>query len=255
MRHFFSKRLNEIKSISIAVFGVGGTGSFLVEELVKIIAYNHLTDKYEFLFRIYDDDKVSEGSVIRGNFTMSELNEYKGKALGQRLGRLYGVKINWFPSDEAYIGANFNFICVDSVRARNNIYDRLIERSISSVREEYRAMYAMDFGNHATGGQVILGTTHNIVGMGDEGAQLLETFVDIYRGLKDDNDTEPSCSVIQSVARQGIFTNNIIALYGANMFYELITKDFINYSAVYFDNSQQTMTVKKLIPDKKDRVL
>lgn len=69
--------LNKLKKAKVAVFGIGGVGSFVVEGLVRAGIYS---------FIIIDNDKISMTNINRQiHATTKTIGEYKTKIMKQRI--------------------------------------------------------------------------------------------------------------------------------------------------------------------------
>lgn len=116
---------------AVAVIGLGGTGGYLLDMLVKCPIPE---------IRGFDGDNFYVHNVFRspGHLDMSELGRkkadvYRGRYENFRNGlRLEATYIDQ-SSAEALDGVTFAFVCVDKGSARSTIFDLLIELSIPFI--------------------------------------------------------------------------------------------------------------------------
>lgn len=94
--------------------------------------------------------------------------------------------------------------CVDTRAAR-----RLIEGKVTGPRSN--VTYWLDLGNHATGGQYVLGQPWN---WGNKrSAARLRTIAELFPDMVDPSldDDSPSCSSVEALTRQEPFVNPTLA--------------------------------------------
>lgn len=115
----------------IAIIGLGGTGSFVLDHLVK-------TPVKEI--RGFDDDYMHVHNVFRspGRFDPSEFDQKKASVYQSRYKNLRnGLNLQTKYIDatcaEDLEGVTFAFVCVDSGSARKEIFDLLIASNIAFI--------------------------------------------------------------------------------------------------------------------------
>ncbi len=77
------------QTTEIIIVGCGGTGSYLVRDLPRILL-NCSNKKYISIILI-DGDIVEEKNIDRQNFTRSDIGKYKAQVLADRYGAAYGI--------------------------------------------------------------------------------------------------------------------------------------------------------------------
>src|SRR5262249_52023303 len=108
--------------------------------------------------------------------------------------------------------------------------------------------YWLDLGNHATGGQFVLGQPWNWVNR--RSATRLQTVAEIFPELIDSsvNDEEqPSCSAIEALERQEPFVNPTLANHALALLARLFRHGFITYHGAFVNVAQSR--VQPLHPD------
>ena len=102
--------------------------------------------------------------------------------------------------------------------------------------------YWMDIGNSLHSGQVLLGT----VSPGQatpSSVKELPVWTQEYKGVKDKKE-EPSCSLAESLGRQDLFINKIMATYATDMLWQLLKNYRISYRGIYVNlESMRTQPV------------
>ena len=84
------------------IIGNGGTGGFLVPNLVRQISIKNYTRKegQKHMITLADPDKVEEKNLTRQNFIMPDLNKSKAMVLAARYSNAFGTPIN---AHDAYV--------------------------------------------------------------------------------------------------------------------------------------------------------
>lgn len=237
--------LNPLHPISISVIGCGGTGSNVLANLIPL----HLSLKalghagiYVYAF---DDDIVSEANTSRQLFYPSDIGLNKAEVLISRINRSYGL--DWMAIPVKYqkngyseiTGANITISCVDSMKSRKSIHQMIykdIQKINLNTREDQQQLYWIDTGNGKDYGQVIIGTITESKQKSKEYhvVSKLPNAIDEFKGVRDKKGyDEPSCSVMESLGKQGCYTNKSIALYTTELLWHMFRKGRIFNRGVY----------------------
>ena len=152
---------------------------------------------------------------------------------------------------------NVVITCVDNIATRkkvNSIF-REVNENYTGDRKPY---YWMDFGNENNIGQVVMGGNNYKKEMiflkrrngGDTAGypkeNLIPTVSELfpdYLKQKDKKDI-PSCSVAESIAKQDLFTNSILAQLGCNILWKLFRQGYIEHHGAFMN--LETLTVKPI---------
>jgi PRTRC genetic system ThiF family protein len=141
----------------VMVVGCGGTGSFVVDGLCRLLAP-------EISLLLVDDDRVEERNLLRQNFCANDLGKFKSQALAERLaikfGRRVGYSTTTFTPDlikatNNWHGGLYQVIytvvvgCVDNGPARAAIARAMLPWS--------GKRWWIDAGNADNWGQVLIG--------------------------------------------------------------------------------------------------
>lgn len=116
---------------TVAVIGLGGTGAYLLDLLVKTPVPN---------IRAFDGDTYHVHTAFRspGRFAKEELRTAKATVYGDRYENFrHGLTVEATYIDEATAdrldGVTFAFVCVDKGSSRAGIFDVLISRNIPFI--------------------------------------------------------------------------------------------------------------------------
>lgn len=250
--HILHKALHQIPiPITINLIGLGGNGLMMLGNLIKI----HLTlkqlDHPGLDIRVFDPDKVERHNIGRQLFSISDIGIYKVTAIVQRYLNNYGNKIILSDFPVEYTGqdpTNFTITCTDTVKSRIVVkkalksfpYDK--DGNISNM-----PLYWLDLGNTKKSGQFVLGTVNHEKEKSKNEISKMKDVFELYPNMKeiDDND-EPSCSLIESLGRQDLFINPIIALYASNLLWNLIRDEYISYQGMFINLESLNITTINL---------
>ena len=168
----------------------------------------------------FDADTVSEANVGRQVFSPADVGQYKAILTIHRLNQFYGL--DWDAQPARYQQLNDSpailVSCVDSAASRRELHQMQFDRSHGSVK------YWLDLGNTESTGQVVLGQPGRDWNIGDEWSRL-PCVTELFPQLLDDStpeDDAPSCSVRVSLASQGLFVNDMVVRWAAQLLYELL---------------------------------
>lgn len=231
--------------VSISVIGAGGTGSNVLACLVPLhLSLQALGHPGIFVYA-YDPETVTATNVARQLFYHQDIGIPKANCIIDRINRSYGL--DWLAIPEKYgkgkeHTANITISCVDSVSARKEIGKLINEPVSSELRDNTKPYYWLDIGNGKDFGQIILGTIFSCehISKKYKSEQMLNDVVEQFPKMKDNKNNEPSCSLVESIAKQGLYTNKLMATYACDMLWKLFRQGRINYRGIYlnFDTLQ-----------------
>lgn len=232
----------EIKTI--ALVGVGGTGSYLAQGLAKMIAGYRLNIRVQLI----DPDTVEEKNIHRQNFMAYEIGSYKADALAFRLNQQYGL------SFASSVGKG------EDVMKQQRYYSTLLVTCVDKIAPR-KALAKMglpwlDLGNDLEFGQAIYGAISNerdcakvvkgwektptVAGLP---SPALKVGLDILKDRK----KAPSCADTP-FAEQSCFVNELAAQAGLMILHQLLVKGVVDTPAIYFDTAKGRMTPAKITP-------
>ena len=214
--------------LQVCLVGCGGTGTHVLTNLAMINEGLKFHGRPEMKVKVFDFDQVEPHNIGRQSFSKADVGQNKAKAMVERINRFYGY--SWEYSDQEFQSQRIDYdiliSAVDTVKSRTNIEDAWLD---SFQRQNPGNSYWMDIGNGADSGQVILSAIEN-------GEVSLPTFYDQFGHVKED-DNEPSCSAVESLAKQDMFINKYMATLATNMLWTLLINFRIHYRGLFANMS------------------
>lgn len=157
----------EYNSLRFIVVGAGGTGSFVVPALARLIFELKQQQNKSAEILIVDPDVVENGNIPRSNFCFAEVGRYKAQTLAERVSMAWGIETSFscekFDAEKHLKNSNSDYRnlmiivgCVDNYLARREMHRALDE--FRSYGDASRVWW-VDGGNGKESGQVLLGST------------------------------------------------------------------------------------------------
>lgn len=222
--------INPVEKIHVAVIGCGGTGSQVLQGLARM---NHALENLGhegFHVTAHDFDDVTESNRGRQLFAEDDIGKNKAMCLISKINRYYGY--NWDAETIAFKKTNIvNYeptifmTCVDVVKPRHELLEYLKSSSLNH--------YWMDFGNGKDTGQVVLGSYGKAIY--DLKKQNLLSGIDYYGIPEFDDDNTPSCSLAESLSKQDLMINTMVANTGLTMLWQAFSKLKFEYNASFIN--------------------
>lgn len=219
--------------IKILLVGCGGNGSLLLTQLgrihASIVALGH---PHGLEVTAVDPDVVTQANLGRQAFCEADLGLPKSEVLINRVNLFFGTKwraaVGIVNSSTRLPYIDLVISCVDTIAARRSLWNRLKRLPI----------WWMDLGNENTFGQVVLGKAENI-GFGRTSENTRHRRVphlfDLYPKLlrKKDRPNAPSCSVAESLQKQDLFINPLLACLAAQLIWKLFREGSLPIHGYY----------------------
>ena len=203
------------RQIEVLVIGAGGTGSQVTQGLgplhTALLALGHPGG---LRVSVLDPSVVRETNLARQPFYASDLGQYKATVVATRVMAQYAAQnllVRAAISDniQSAVGKfrpDIIFGCVDTRQAR---------ATIAKIKTPHSILW-MDIGNRNDDGQCIFGTLVrdneelDIPHIGKLYPEAIDT------KLPEDN--QPSCSMAESLERQSLYINRLMATMALDMF-------------------------------------
>lgn len=158
----------EFSSLRFIVVGAGGTGSFAIPAIARLIyeVRQQLNKPVDLL--IVDPDVVESGNIPRSNFCAAEVGRFKARTLAERIVLAWGIETQFScekfdpekhlkSSTSDYRSLTVIAGCVDNHLARRDIH-QAIEEFGRNGSSDAPNLWWIDGGNGRSSGQVILGS-------------------------------------------------------------------------------------------------
>jgi PRTRC genetic system ThiF family protein len=217
--------------VQVAVIGAGGTGSQLMNNLVRLhLALIALGHPGGLQVTLWDDDIVSAANVGRQSFYPGDIGSPKASTIVNRINMAF--QLNWSSqvqrlNGESALKAQIVIGCVDNRKAR---------LAILEVAKRNRVHYWLDCGNRLGDGQVVLGEVCPTLVRKGNGPRLPHA-ADLYPELidpaQDATDDVPSCSLADALEKQSLFINTSVAMFACNILTELFRHGQIAYHGIF----------------------
>jgi PRTRC genetic system ThiF family protein len=217
--------------VQVAVIGAGGTGSQLMNNLVRLhLALIALGHPGGLQVTLWDDDIVSAANVGRQSFYPGDIGSPKASTIVNRINMAF--QLNWSSqvqrlNGESALKAQIVIGCVDNRKAR---------LAILEAAKRNRVHYWLDCGNRLGDGQVVLGEVCPTLVRKGNGPRLPHA-ADLYPELidpaQDATDDVPSCSLADALEKQSLFINTSVAMFACNILTELFRHGQIAYHGIF----------------------
>jgi len=217
--------------ITIALIGVGGTGSLMLARLARIDYALRQTGHPGIHVIAHDSDKVEANNVGRQLYTPYDIGEYKVVNAVNKVNVAFGLQWQGIPTDALPNGedirANIIITCVDNAKFRVQLAKSLQNPYKGA---EYDTMfYWLDMGNSRNTGQFVLGTLfdeeRNTEREDFEMADKLKNIIDFFPDL-DAYDTPRlqgrGCAYSDKLNEQSLFINDVLVTHASDCLFRLL---------------------------------
>ena len=240
--HPYFKTLRQ--PVKVLVVGAGGTGSKTVVGLKNISQALRALGHPGLHVMLSDGDTVSESNLVRQSFYPSDIGLYKAEVLINRLNLSCGLAWEAMPrhaTAETIREERPNIVvsCVDSRLARSEIAEGVVGQGV---------IYALDAGNGASTGQVVLGCPPGFYN--PRKRDRLRTAYELFPELCDASIPEedaPSCSTMEALEKQDLLINDLAACCLLNLLWQLFRHGTIDHHGAFI--SLKTGSVRPIPVD------
>jgi len=213
--------------VNLHLVGVGGTGSILAHHIVRLDLAMKALGHPGFNINLWDPDVVEAHNIGRQMFTLAEVGANKAEALALKLRNHYCINIQ--PHASGYTRVDTNqwtrhpdllIGCVDTRKARRELYGT--------------GVWAFDCGNTANTGQVLM-----------QHPSCPDTFAEFPGLTKGQEDATPTCSLAESLGRQELYINSMVATTCSQMLWQAFRHGGLDYRGAFI-NLKNNIEIKTL---------
>lgn len=175
--YFFHHNIchNRTMGLNIFVIGCGGTGSYLIPNLARLLSVKQVDGVIPRLF-LCDADIVEEKNLLRQNFVRSDIGKNKASVLALRYSKAFGIPIagveDYLPAGDSHTVArwitdvvngaaclfpeaeNISSVCNIIISCVDNVKTRLTIREYRKYNLSLTPIW-IDTGNEEFRGQVV----------------------------------------------------------------------------------------------------
>ena len=209
--------------IRTLVYGAGGTGSQVIDQLASLDACMKQLGHPGFKVTIYDPDRVSRSNIGRQRFTHADVGNYKSLVLCHRINAFYGF--DWDYRTEKgpmrVAGVDLVISCTDLA-----IFRAAFAKDNSNSQHD---TLWLDFGNGNAEAQCLIG--HLSRKTADRVPHIVDLYPELAQMQRVDEE-QPSCSADEALRRQPWPINREIAMKGIGMLWTLLREGALDYHGV-----------------------
>jgi PRTRC genetic system ThiF family protein len=158
----------EYSGLRFIVVGAGGTGSFVIPAIARLIFELKQQQNKPVEMLIVDPDVVESGNIPRSNFCAAEVGRFKAQTLAERVTLAWGIETEYScegfdpekhlkRSSSDYRSLPVLVGCVDNHLARRDIH-RAVDEFRGYGSSDAPNLWWIDGGNGRSSGQVLLGS-------------------------------------------------------------------------------------------------
>lgn len=253
-RHFVhSYILDPAHQLTVALVGVGGTGSQVLTSLGRMNYALKELGHPGLHVKVYDPDVVTQANCGRQLFSPIEVGRNKAEVLVSKVNMFFGTAWESVPDVFGKNTELSNIIisCVDTVKSRIAIRKAIDNAGSAWGNDTLKNFYWLDFGNALNTGQVVLGTSHDLnVGKKKKGnVGKLKCVTDIFDLSKvSDKASGPSCSLAEALSKQDLFINSTLANIGMALLWKMFTKGVLDMQGAFLNLETMKVNPIKIEP-------
>ena len=214
-----------LEKVYIELIGAGATGSLILAGLVRLhLAMLELGHPQGLAVRCWDPDSITHANIGRQLYVESEIGQNKAITLITRYNYHFGLE--WYAMPERFHTGRYyyhgNAIVISAVDSRKS------RKEISESLKQYSKAYYIDCGCGKDYGQIYIG---------NGSPELPYPWIKHPELIDESKDSEhrSSCSMADSLERNGLFINQFIATGVLEMIWNLFRHGGLDYSELYIN--------------------
>ena len=230
--------LNPQHEITVALIGVGGTGSQALTCLGRMDAALKTLGHSGLFITAYDPDMVTPANRGRQLFTENDTGLNKAACLMTRINRFFGT--DWDSVAATYSGqpANMAITCTDNIASRLYVQEVFQKMQDRYVHPYEKFIYWLDFGNTRTTGQAVLGSLKIKQPVSEKFMTVsrLPTVTELFDYTDmDEKESGPSCSLAEALQKQDLFINSTLAQLGCGLLWKLFREGMTENQGIFLN--------------------
>lgn len=226
------------RTLNVVLVGAGGNGSEFFDGLIRLHQGLIALGAPGINVTVYDDDTVSESNIVRQRFWPHEIGLPKADALVQRSNMMMGTAWHSQPSrfdPEKHSCGDLLVTAVDNVAIR---------QAIANAHIRGNPLW-LDMGCDRKQGQCVLGA-HQDRALTDDLPNVVAHYPDMMSQL---DDSRPSCSAAESIQRQDLMINSVVAASAINLLWQSLRTGKIPFNGTVIDLAEgRTQAIPFLSP-------
>lgn len=238
--------LPELRDVTIALVGCGGTGSHLAQSLARLAAHCRDTNGPHITLAFVDGDTVEPKNVGRQLFSAADVGKNKAQVLAARFSAVFGLPVVAFPhmlGGQQIAGVRDYGILVGAVDGAAG------RQAIANQMRHWNSYWRLwlDCGNHEASGQVVIGSAADARGMfgvlQNGLCTRLPTAPLIYPDLLAEAPIQPraDCAAAMEDNAQSLCVNQMMAAIAAQYLYDLVIRRRLTSFRTVVDLATLTM--------------
>lgn len=255
----------EYNTLRFIIVGAGGTGSFVVPAIARLIYELKQQQNKSAEMLIVDPDVVENGNIPRSNFCFAEVGRYKAQTLAERVSTAWGIETIFScekfdpekhlkTSSSDYRSLTIIVGCVDNHMARREMHRALDE--FRSYGDASRVWW-VDGGNGKASGQVLLGSTTQPLKPEEyfTGTSICRALPapslqhpDLLEPERIETKSDVSCPERVRLGEQGLNVNHRVGIEIAEMLSSMLLTRTLKRYAVYLDLESGTTRSAYITP-------
>ncbi len=247
----------DYSSLSFTVVGAGGTGSYVIPAIARLMFELKQSQNKPVEMLIVDPDVVESGNIPRSNFCGAEVGSFKAQSLAKRITLAWGLECHYAnelfdgerhlkaPSSD-YRSLKVIVGCVDNHEARRDIH-LAITRNRRYSPSDAPDLWWIDGGNGRSSGQVLVGSNTKKIkpALHFTGTSICRSLpapslvhpdlLDAEKKVKSADRERLSCPDRIRLGEQSLNINQRVAVEMAEMLTEMFLTRSLRRFASYFD--------------------
>lgn len=248
----------DYSSLSFIVVGAGGTGSYVIPAIARLMFELKESQNKPVEMLIVDPDVVESGNIPRSNFCSAEIGSFKAQSLAKRITLAWGLECHYanemFDGEKHLATQSHDYRslkvivgCVDNHLARRDIQLAIGNHRGYRSSDDAPDLWWIDGGNGRSSGQVLVGSNTKKIkpALHFTGTSICRSLpapslvhpdlLDAEKKVKSADRERLSCPDRIRLGEQSLNINQRVAVEMAEMLTEMFLTRSLRRFASYFD--------------------